>query len=219
MRVPAPRLGQLAHLFSVNPSGAFGYKSMLASLRRHRDPFSSPCNGPSSDVDPKLYDETVPDDRTLVESRRHSSHSDKAESISLKAMPEDEECLEFQCSPRGLPTSSETSETRDPSVRWSIIYPLPSAENLLGHEPTPPTTTIDSVEPPFCLPALAPPPTHYKRRRGHIISDEDYDTDPDPAPIRYVCILSFLAVGQVVTTPHTDQIPNPRVHCDSHSEP
>ena len=190
---------------------------MLASLRRHRDSFNFhsalPCTSPSSDVDPKF--DTVPDDRTLVEFRRHSSH----DSISLSTMPEeeDEECVKSQCS-RGPPTSSET---RDPSVRLSIIYPLPSAENLLGHEPTTPATTIDSVAPPFCVPALTPPPTHYKRRRGRIISDEDYDPDPDQASIRYVCVLSFLAAGHVVTTLPTDQIPksNPRVHCDSHSEP
>lgn len=220
MRVPAPRLSQLAHLFSVNPSAAFGYKNMLASLRRHRDPFSSrstlPCTSPSCNVDPKFDVATVPDDRTLVGSRRHSSHSDKADSISLSAMPEDGECVKFRCSSREPPTSSET---RDPSVRLSIIYPLPSAENLLDHEPTPPATTIDSVAPPFCVPALTPPPTHYKRRRGRIISDEDYDPESDQASIRYVCVLSFLAVGQVVTTPRADQIPYPRVHCDSHSEP
>jgi hypothetical protein len=112
---------------------------------------------------------------------------------------EDEECIKSQFS-RGPPTSSET---RDPSVRLSIIYPLPSAENLLGHEPTPPATTIDSVAvaPPVCVPALTPPPTHYKRRRGRIISDADYDPDPDQASIRYVCVLSFLAAGHVVTTP------------------
>ena len=216
MRVPAPRLGQLAHLFSVNPSAAFGYKSMLASLRRHRDPFSSPCTSPSSDVDPKFDVETVPDDRTLVEFRPHSSHSDKADTISLSTMPEDEDCVKSQCSSREPPPSFET---RDPSVRLSIIYPLPSAENLLVHEPTPPSITIDPVAPPFCVPALTPPPAHYKRRRGRIISDEDYDPVPDQASIRYVCVLNFLAVGQVVTTPRTDQIPNPKVHCDSHSEP
>jgi len=178
MRVPAPRLGQLVQLFSVNPSAAFGCKNMLASLRRHRDAFSSHCTSPSSDVGPKFDVETVPDDRTLVEFRRHSCH----DSISLSTMPEeeDEECVKSQRS-RGPPTSSET---RVPSVRLSIIYPLPSAENLLDHEPTTPATTIDSVAPPFCVPALTPPPTHYKRRRGRIISDEDYDPDPDQASIR-----------------------------------
>lgn len=190
MRVPAPRLGQLVHLFSVNPSAAFGCKNMLASFRRHRDPFSSHCTSPSSDVDPKFDVETVPDDRTLVEIRRHSFH----DSISLSTMPEEED----EERSRGPPTSSKT---RDPSVRLSIIYPLPSAENLLGHEPTPPATTIDSVAPPLCVPALTPPPTHYRRRRGRIISDEDYDPDPIQASIRYVCVLSFLASGHVVTTP------------------
>lgn len=189
---------------------------MLASLRRHRDPFSSPCTSPSSDGDPKFDVETVPDDRTLVEFRPHSSHSDKADTISLSTMPEDEDCVKSQCSSREPPPSFET---RDPSVRLSIIYPLPSAENLLVHEPTPPSITIDPVAPPFCVPALTPPPAHYKRRRGRIISDEDYDPVPDQASIRYVCVFNFLAVGQVVTTPRTDQIPNPKVHCDSHSEP
>src|SRR6267142_748455 len=143
MRVPAPpRLGQLAHLFPTNPAAAFGCKNMLASLRRHhhRDPLGSPAaalpsptattSSTSSDVDPKFDAETVPDDRTLVGSRRHSSeHSDEEDSITLSDVPEDEERVKSPCpSSRG---PSTYSGTRDPSARRSIIYPLPSVENLL----------------------------------------------------------------------------------------
>ncbi|KAH9987454.1 hypothetical protein BJV74DRAFT_498472 [Russula compacta] len=172
MRVPAPRLGQLAHLFSANTAAVFGHRSMLASLRRHRDPFA-PCavlpsptgstNSNNSDLDPKFDAETVPDDSTLVDSRRQSSHSEEADSFSLSDVPED--------------------EPPDTSARRSIIYPLPSAENLLAHEPTPPASMIDaSTDPPLCTP-LTPPPAHYKRRRAHIMSDEDHDPDPDSTSI------------------------------------
>jgi hypothetical protein len=201
MRVPAPpRLGQLAHLLPVNPAAAFGCKNMLASLRRHyhRDPLGSPdavlpsptaTSSTSSDVDPKFDAETVPDDRTLVGSRRlSSSPSEEEDSMTFGEPPDDEEYVKLQCpSPRGLATYPET---RDPSVRRSIIYPLPCLENLLAYEPTTstPTTMIDSsVAPPLSIPALTPPPTHYKRRRARIISNEDHDPDPDQASIRCVC--------------------------------
>jgi len=222
MRVPAPRLGQLAHLFSLKPTAAFGYKNMLASMRRHRDPLAARTILPlststSSDVEPKCDRdvETVPDDRTLVESRRCSSHSDEADSISLSDVPEDEQCPKSRRTSRGPSTSSETPEG---SVRLSIVFPLPSAENLLAYDPTP--LAIDSsVAPTLCVHPLTPPPTHYKRRRARIISNEDYDPDPDQAPIRYVCIIRLLAVSQVLIAPRAGLIPNPRVHCDSHSEP
>jgi hypothetical protein len=209
MRVPAPpRLGQLAHLFPVSPAAAFGCKNMLASLRRHyhnRDPFGSPdtvlpsptttTSSTSSDVDPKFDTETVADDRTLVGSRRHSSsHSDEEDVITLGDVPEDQECAKSQYSSSARGPSTYSS-TRDPSARRSIIYPLPSAENLLTHEPTtpPPATAIDSsVAPPLCIPALSPPPTHYKRRRARIISNEDHDPDLDQASIRCVCVISLL---------------------------
>jgi hypothetical protein len=209
MRVPAPpRLGQLAHLFPVSPTAAFGCKNMLASLRRHyhnRDPFGSSdttalpspttttTRRTSSDVDPKFDTETVADDRTLVGSRRHSSsHSDQEDLITLSDVPEDQECAKSS-SARG---PSAHCSTRDPSVRRSIIYPLPSVENLLTHEPTtttPPAAAIDSsVAPPLCIPALSPPPTHYKRRRARIISNEDHDPDLDQASIRCVCVIRLL---------------------------
>jgi hypothetical protein len=224
MRVPAPpRLGQLAHLFPTNPAAAFGCKNMLASLRRHhqhRDPFGSPTaalpsptatTSTGSDLDHKFDTETVPDDGTLVGSRRRSSeHSDEEEedSITLSDVPEDEdeERVRSRCpSSRGLSTYSAS---RDPSARRSIIYPLPSVENLLTHEPTtpsplPPASMIDSsVALPLSVPALSPPPAHYKRRRARIISNEDHDPDPDQASIRCVCVISVLEVLQVLITYH-----------------
>lgn len=226
MRVPAPRLGQLAHLFSANPAAVFGNRSVLTSLRRHCAALPSPTsstnsNNSNSDLDPKFDAETVPDDTTLVDSRRQSSHSEEADSFSLSDMPEDEVCVKLECAPRFRPTFSKPPDT---SSRRSIIYPLPSAENLLAHEPnepTPPASMIDaSTDPPLCIP-LTPPPAHYKRRRARIMSDEDHDPDPDPTTIRYACLVCHCAVIQVLMSPRAACIltPSPRVLCDSLSEP
>jgi hypothetical protein len=203
----------------MNPAAAFGCKNMLASLRRHhhRDPFGSPgaaslpsptattsTTSTGSDVDPKFDAETAPDDGTLVGSRRRSSeHSDEEDAMTLGDVPEDEGCVKSRCSSSRVP--STYSATRDPSVRRSIVYPLPSVENLLAHEPTSPlpASVIDSsVAPPLSVPALTPPPAHYKRRRARIISNEDHDPDPDQASIRCVCVISPLEVLQVLIAPH-----------------
>ena len=168
----------------------------------------------SSDADPTFDDETVPDDRTFVEekSRRHSlssSHSDAevddaSSLILLNDIPEEEASyLNFKRR-RTLPSSrgrgrrpAPSSERPDTSARLSIIYPLPSAESLLAATcgPTPSATVIDaSIAPALCTPSpLSPPPAHYKRRRARIMSDEDHDSDPNQAPIRYVsCHLASL---------------------------
>ncbi|KAF8489817.1 hypothetical protein F5888DRAFT_1638431 [Russula emetica] len=160
----------------------------------------------SSDADPTFDTETVPDDRTLVEeqSRRRSSSShsdaeaDEASSLTLLSdIPEEEASyLNFKRR-RTVPSScgrgrrpASSSEGPDPSARLSIIYPLPSAESLLAaaHGPTPSATVIDaSIAPPLCTPSpLSPPPAHYKRRRARIMSDEDHDSDPNQAPIRFL---------------------------------
>jgi hypothetical protein len=161
----------------------------------------------SSDADPTFDAETVLDDRTFVEeeSRRRSSSSshsdaevDEASSlILLSDIPEEEASyLNFKRR-RTVPSSrgrgrlpAPSSERPDTSARLSIIYPLPSVESLLAatHGPTPSATVIDaSIAPPLCtISPLSPPPAHYKRRRARIMSDEDHDSDPNQAPIRYV---------------------------------
>jgi hypothetical protein len=218
MRVPAPpRLAQLAHLFSVNTAAVFGNKNTLTSSHRrhHHDPFGtlpalpSPTStststntelSSSSESDPTFDAEMVPDDRTLVESRRHSSHSDaedEADSdILFNDPPEHEVYLKFQrmvASSRKRRRPASSSEHPDPSARLSIIYPLPNAESLLTHEPTPSVTAatvIDDalIDPPLCTPSpLSPPPAHYKRRRAHIMSNEDHDPDLNQTARRYVC--------------------------------
>lgn len=161
----------------------------------------------SSDADPTFDAETVPDDRTFIEeeSRRHSSSSqldgevDEASSLMLLSdVPEEEASyLKFKrC--RSVLSSRGRGQRPDTSARLSIIYPLPSAESLLAaptHGPTPSATVIDpSSAPPSCtLSPLCPPPAHYKRRRARIMSDEDHDSDPNQAPIRYVsCHLASL---------------------------
>ncbi|KAF8470505.1 hypothetical protein DFH94DRAFT_213487 [Russula ochroleuca] len=215
MRVPAPtRLAQLAHLFSVNTAAVFGNKNTLtSSLRRHhQNPFDirpalpSPTStststntelSSSSESDPTFDAEMVPDDRTLVESRRHSSHSDaedEADSVVLFSdPPEDEVYLKLQrmvASSRKRRQPASSSGHPDTSARLSIIYPLPNAESLLTHEPTPSitaATVIDgaSIDPPLCTSSpLSPPPAHYKRRRAHIMSDEDHGPDLNQTAIR-----------------------------------
>jgi len=185
MRVPAPRLGQLVHLFSVNPISVFGHRDMLPSMRRHRDPIDTDAALPSptstsSDVDSKSDVETVPDDRTLVKHKRHSSKSDEIDAMLLSDVPEDEVCLTPRCTSRRPPTGT-SFEPLDPTGRLSIIYPLPTAEKLLAHDYTHQATAMDApVAPSLYTPtALAPPATHYKRRRARIISNEDHDPDSD----------------------------------------
>ena len=208
MRVPAPpRLAQLAHLFSVNTAAVFGNKNaFVASLRRHHQnpfahravlpsPTSTELSSTSDHSDPTFDTETVPDDRTLVESRRHSSHSgvegDEADSITLGSdAPEDDAYLKLQhtvAKLRRRRQPASASERPDTSARLSIIYPLPNAESLLAQEPTPPATVIDaSIAPSLCTPSpLSPPPAHYKRRRARIMSSEDHDPDPNQTSIRY----------------------------------
>ena len=161
----------------------------------------------SSDADPTFDAETVLDDRTFAEeeSRRRSSSShsdaeidDDASSVKLlSGMPEEETSYLNLKRHRTVPSSlgrgrgpASFSEGRNTSARLSIIYPLPSAESLLAatHGPTPSATVIDaSIAPPLCTSSpLSPPPAHYKRRRARIMSDEDHDSDPNQAPIRYV---------------------------------
>jgi len=196
MRVPVPRLSQLAHLFTLNPATTFWYNNTLTSMRRDWDPFGSRASllsytDGSSDVDSEFDVETIPDDRTLAESGRHSPHSDEADSSPLIDVLEDEGCGKSQCTSQGPPRTSEIPEE---SSRRPIIYPLPSDEELLAYEPTPRGPIIHAL---FVLPpsitALRPPPSHHKRRRSRIISDEDYDPAPDQAPIRYICVIDRLA--------------------------
>ena len=84
MRVSAPSFGQLVHLLSVNPAATLMHKTMFATLRRRRDPFNAHTvmrSPTSTDSDAKFDVETVPDDRTLVDSRRHSTPPDDDDSI------------------------------------------------------------------------------------------------------------------------------------------
>jgi hypothetical protein len=193
----------------------FGTSAPLPSPTASTSSTSASTNSESSsssDSDPTFDAETVPDDRTLVEeeSRRRSSSShsdaeaDEASSLTLLSdIPEEASYLNFKHR-RTVPSSrgrgrrpASSSERPDPSARLSIIYPLPSAESLLAatYGPTPSATVIDaSIAPPLCTPSpLSPPPAHYKRRRARIMSDEDHDSDPNQAPIRYVsCHLASL---------------------------
>jgi hypothetical protein len=181
MRVSAPRLAQLVHLLSVNPATTFMHKTMFATLRRRRDPFDTHTAVMPSPTSPnsnaKFDTETVPDDRTLVESRRHSTHPDDDEMIFSER--EDEMSLKSQ---HTLSDSFISSKVPGKPALHPIIYPLPTAEDLLAHGRTPLAPTIDaaSVTPLFCISrALSPPPTHYKRKRAHIIPSADHDIDPD----------------------------------------
>lgn len=202
MRVSAPRLGQLTHLLSVNPASIFSQKNILAVLRHRRNSFSAHAvmhlpNIIDEDIDSKFDAEIVPDDSTLVESRQFSTLPDEEDSILLKDLPEDETTTETQCTTTSGPLTSP--ELPSKPQRLSIIYPLPTAENLLTQEPTQMHTLADppSIAPPSCFPSpLSPPPTHYKRRRARIISGEDHDPDLDRSPIRYVYV-HFLPRGSV----------------------
>jgi len=181
MRVSAPRFGQLVHLLSVNPATTFMHKTMFATLRRRRDPFDARTVMPSPTSpksDAKFDTETVPDDRTLVESRRHSAHPDDDDMI-FSDVREDEMSLKSQ---RTLSDSFISSKLPGMPALLPIIYPLPTAEDLLAYGRTQPTSTIDAASVPqlFCISrALSPPPTHYKRKRAHITQSADHDIDPD----------------------------------------
>ncbi|KAH8984019.1 hypothetical protein EDB92DRAFT_1543446 [Lactarius akahatsu] len=190
MRVSAPRLGQLVHLLSVNPAAAFMHKTMFAALRRRRDSFDSRTVMPSPtspDSDAKFDIETVPDDRTLVESesRRNSTPPDDVDLISFSDVREDEVRLKSQ-NPAG-DTFFPSKHPGKPALH-PIIYPLPTAEDLLTHglAPLPPTSDApDPVTPLFCISrTLSPPPAHYKRKRARIISSADHDIDLNQTSIR-----------------------------------
>ncbi len=194
MRVSAPRLGQLVHILTVNPAAAFMHKTMFAALRRRRDSFDARTVMPSPtspDADAKFDVETVPDDRTLVDSRRNSSPPDDVDLISFSDVREDEVRLKSQ-NPAGDPFIS--SKLPGKPALLPIIYPLPSAEDLLTtHERAPllPTTDAAPVTPLFCISrTLSPPPTHYKRKRARIIPSADHDIDPDQS-IRWVRSLPY----------------------------
>ena len=196
MRVLVPRPGQLAHLFTMNLGATFWYKNTPTSMRRDWDPFGSRASllsstDSSSDVDSEFDVETILDDRTFVESGRHSSHSDQVDLLATSDVVEDEECVTFQCtSQRPL----RSSENPDESAQRPIIYPLPSDEELLAYVSTPRGSTIDDLSvPPPSVTGLRPPPSHCRRRRGRIISEEDYDPGPDKTPIRYICVINRLA--------------------------
>lgn len=185
---------QVARILSTNPVIVFSQKNMLAVLGRRRDSFSAraviqqPPTILNHDIDSKSETETVLDDRTLVGSRRLVALYDEVDSISLCDVPEDGASSQTPCTTRSsgsFPSSSGKPE------RLSIIYPLPTAENLLTSESTPPHTAADphSITPSLCIPCpLTPPPTHYKRRRARIISGEEHDPDPDQSSIRYVYV-------------------------------
>ena len=187
MRVSAPSFGQLVHLLSVNPAATFMHKTMFATLRRRRDPFNAHTvmrSPTSTDSDAKFDVETVPDDRTLVDSRRHSTPPDDDDSI-FSDVHGDEVSLKSQHT-AGEPFISSKLPSK-PALH-PIIYPLPTAEDLLAHGRTPPPPTIDaaSVTPLFCISrALSPPPTHYKRKRARIIPSVDHDIDPDQTSPRW----------------------------------
>ena len=181
---------------------------------------SSSGSSSSSDADPTFDAETVLEDRTLVEEefrrRSSSSHSDAeidddASSVKLlSGIPEEDASYLNLKRHRTVPSSlgrergrgrgpASSSEGTNTSARLSIIYPLPSAESLLAatYGPTPSATVIDaSIAPPLCTSSpLSPPPAHYKRRRARIMSDEDHDSDPNQAPIRYVSCHGRLVCG------------------------
>src|SRR5260221_3064110 len=97
MRVPVPRLGQLAHSVTLNLADTFWY-NMVPSMRRDWDPFGSRASllsptDSSSDVDSEFDAETISDDRTHVESGRHSFHSKEAGSLPLSEVLEYERCV------------------------------------------------------------------------------------------------------------------------------
>ena len=192
MRVSTPRLGQLVHLLSVNPATAFMHKTMFIALRRRRDSFDTHTVMPSpTDTDARFDVETVPDDRTLVDSRRNSTPPDDVDSISFSDVREDEVHLKCR-NPAGDPFIS--SKLPSKPALLPIIYPLPTAEDLLvhGRTPSPPTSDAASVTPLFCISrALSPPPTHYKRKRARIIPSHDHDIDPDQTSIRWVRSLPY----------------------------
>lgn len=195
-RVSVPRLSQLAHSVAVNLADTFWYNNTVTSMRRdcQWDPFDSRASllsptDSSSDVDSEFDVETIPDDRTLVlvESGRHSFHSS---SLPFSEVLEDVGYVQSQFTSQGPPRSSENP---DESARRPIIYPLPTDEELSAYVPTPRDPTINaSFAPPPPVPALRPSPSHYKRRRGRILSVEDYDPDPDQATIRYICVMNRL---------------------------
>ncbi|KAN0128012.1 hypothetical protein V8E53_014189 [Lactarius tabidus] len=186
MRVSAPRFSHFVHLLSVNPAAAFMPKTMFASLRRRRDSFDTRTVLPSPtspDSDAKFDVETVPDDTTLVESRRQSTHPDDDDSI-FSDVREDEVFLKSKHTEGDAFISSKLPGK--PALH-PIIYPLPSAEDLLAYGRTAPSQPIDaaSVTPLFCISrALSPPPTHYKRKRARIIPSTDHDFDPDQTALR-----------------------------------
>ncbi len=218
MRVSAPRFGQLVHLLSVHPAAAFMPKTMFAALRRRQDSFDTRTVIPSPtspDPDAKFDFETVPDDRTLVESRRDST-PDEEDLISFSDSREDEVRLKSQ-DPAGDPFIS--SKLLGKQGLLPIIYPLPTAEDLLAHgdTPLPPTVDAASVTPLFCISrALSPPPTHFKRKRARIIPGADHDIDPDQPPIRWVRFLPHHRTG--LTLPRVDCTLTHARHCDSHSD-
>ncbi|KAI9451318.1 hypothetical protein BJY52DRAFT_1191077 [Lactarius psammicola] len=183
MRISAPHFGQLVHLLSVNPAAALMHKTIFAALRRRRDSFDARTVMPSPtspDADAKFDVETVPDDRTLVDSRRNSTHPDDVDLISFSDVREDEVRLSKSQNPAGDPFISKKHPGKPALL--PIVYPLPTAEDLLAHGRTPPSPTSDPtpVTPLFCIPrALSPPPTHYKRKRARIIPSADHDIDPD----------------------------------------
>ncbi|KAI9445952.1 hypothetical protein H4582DRAFT_517838 [Lactarius indigo] len=192
MRVSAPRLGQLVHLLSINPAATFMHKTMFAVLRRRQESFDSRTVLPSPtspDADAKFDVETVPDDRTLVgsESRRNSTPPDEVDLISFSDVREDEVRLKSQ-----NPAGDQFFPSKHPgkSALHPIIYPLPTAEDLLAHVQAPPPPTSDTpgpdpITPLFYIPrALSPPPTHYKRKRARIIPSTDHDIDPDQTSVR-----------------------------------
>ncbi|KAI0293486.1 hypothetical protein B0F90DRAFT_1762680 [Multifurca ochricompacta] len=196
MRVSAHRLGQLVQQFlSVKPATVLVHTDMFAALRRrrHHDSFStrtvldSPISiGPDCDSKFDVETETVPDDRTLVESRRASTLPDESDSISLSDPYVDKICLKTTQYATTCPLMS--SELPVKQALLSIIYPLPTSEDLLAHEPTLPPPTVDtpSITPPLCISrALSPPPTHYKRRRACIISSEDHNPGLDPMSVKH----------------------------------
>lgn len=187
MRVSAPRFSHLVHLLSVNPAAAFMPKTMFSSLRRRQqdsfDTHTVSSFPTSPDSDAKFDVETVPDDRTLVDSRRQSTHPDDDDSIFSDAR-EDEV---FHKSKHTECGASISSKLPGKPALHPIIYPLPTAEDLLAQGRTAPSQPIDaaSVTPLFCISrALSPPPTHYKRKRARIIQSADHDFDPDQTALR-----------------------------------
>ena len=190
MRVSAPRISQLVHLLSVNPAAAFMHKTVFTALRRRRDSFDTRTVMPSPtspDTDAKFDFETGPDDRTLVDSRRNSTPPDDGDSMSFSDVREDEVRLKNQ---NLADDAFISSKLPGKSALHPIIYPLPTAEDILaqGWTPSPPTSDAASITPLCSISrALSPPPSHYKRKRARIIpsADQDIQVDPDQASIRW----------------------------------